>query len=150
MDGRGESASVRHAGRRYRIDRMRDVCGAGTVREFWHGHGVIGSERRWLGDRFAARSVWYAAVNPAGKPFAAKVREDGLSSRRAAVSWLLAQDTPCPAGPVRAVLLCQSCPYVWEQAETDSAEFAALVRAGCPDCGGWIWLGELLGDGPAS
>ena len=46
---------------------------------------------------------------------------------------------------VRAVLVCQTCPYVWEPAGVDADEFAALVRWGCPDCGGWVWLGELVG-----
>lgn len=45
----------------------------------------------------------------------------------------------------RAVLVCQSCPYVWEPAVGDAGEFAALVRWGCPDCGGWVWMGELVG-----
>lgn len=44
----------------------------------------------------------------------------------------------------RAVLVCQSCPFVWEPDGTTAEEFAALVRTGCPDCGGWVWLGELV------
>ena len=43
-----------------------------------------------------------------------------------------------------AVLVCQACPYVWEPGAVDPDEFAALVRSGCPDCGGWVWLGELI------
>lgn len=43
------------------------------------------------------------------------------------------------------VLVCQSCPYVWEPATVAADEFAALVRQGCPDCGGWVWLGEVVG-----
>lgn len=50
----------------------------------------------------------------------------------------------------RAVLVCQFCPYVWEPAQTGSDEFAALIRSGCPDCGGWVWLGELVGAGDRS
>lgn len=46
-----------------------------------------------------------------------------------------------------AVLVCQDCPHVWEPARTTATEFAALVRAGCPDCGGWVWLGELVESG---
>lgn len=46
-----------------------------------------------------------------------------------------------------AVLVCQDFPHVWEPARTTAAEFAALVRAGCPDCGGWVWLGELVESG---
>jgi hypothetical protein len=45
----------------------------------------------------------------------------------------------------RALLVCQTCPYVWEPARVDADEFAALVRWGCPDCGGGVWLGELIG-----
>ncbi|MGQ0575736.1 MAG: hypothetical protein ACT4RN_16265 [Pseudonocardia sp.] len=147
MDGSGERVTVQHAGCRYRVVRRRDVNGRGTVQEFWRGHGVIGSEKRWLGGRYAARLSWYAAVNPAGKPFAASERRTDLSSRRAAVRWLLAHK-PAPE-PTRAVLVCQACPYVWEPTQTDADEFAVLVRAGCPDCGGWIWLGELVGAGGA-
>jgi hypothetical protein len=44
----------------------------------------------------------------------------------------------------RAVLVCQVCPYVWEPAVVTPEEFAELVRSGCPDCGGWVWLGELI------
>ncbi len=46
-----------------------------------------------------------------------------------------------------AVLVCQTCPYVWEPGVTGAAEFAELVRDGCPDCGGWVWLGELVETG---
>lgn len=45
---------------------------------------------------------------------------------------------------VRAVLVCQSCPYVWEPDSTTSEQFADLVRSGCPDCGGWVRVGELV------
>lgn len=142
MDGWGERVTVRHGGSRYRVVRTRNVNGRGTVQEFWHGYGLIGSEKRWIGGRYAARLRWYAAVNPAGKPFAASARVKDLPSRRAAVRWLLAQK-PTPA-PMRAVLVCHACPYVWEPAVSDADEFAVLIRDGCPDCGGWIWLGELV------
>ncbi len=33
---------------------------------------------------------WAAAVNPTGEPFEATTRVEGLSSRRAALRWLLA------------------------------------------------------------
>jgi hypothetical protein len=49
-----------------------------------------------------------------------------------------------PALASRAVLVCQTCPFVWEPGAVDADEFAALVRSGCPDCGGWVWLGELV------
>lgn len=55
--------------------------------------------------------------------------------------YALEPDT-APTG--RAVLVCQTCPYVWEPAAVDAEEFAALVRYGCPDCGGWVWVGELI------
>jgi hypothetical protein len=45
----------------------------------------------------------------------------------------------------RAVLVCQTCPFVWEPAAVTADEFAALVRQGCPDCDGWVWLGEVIG-----
>lgn len=142
MDGSGERVTVRHGGCRYRVVRTRNVNGRGTVQEFWRGHGVLGSEKRWLGGRYAACLSWYAAVNPTGKPFVAGARVTGLPSRRAAVRWLLVQ-TPAPE-PTRAVLVCHACPYVWEPAVTHADEFAGLVRAGCPDCGGWVWLGDLV------
>lgn len=47
-----------------------------------------------------------------------------------------------------AVLVCQSCPHVWELGSVAPEEFGALVRTGCPECGGWVWLGELV-DGVA-
>lgn len=85
-----ETRSVRHDGHRYRIERTRDVLGPGTVREFWPGRGVIGSQRTWLGHRHAARPTWYAAVNPTGQPYRATARQEQLPSRRAAIRWLLA------------------------------------------------------------
>lgn len=84
-----ETVTVRHEGRRYRIERGPGLQ-AGTVREFWPGRGVIGSQRAWLGDRHAARPTWYAAVNPTGQPYRATVRKEQLRSRRAAIRWLLA------------------------------------------------------------
>ncbi|MFC5996742.1 hypothetical protein ACFQE5_21265 [Pseudonocardia hispaniensis] len=147
MDGLGEQLTVRHGGCLYRIVRRRDANGQGTVQEFWRGHGVVGSEKRWLGGRYTARLSWYAAVNPAGRAGAARCRTEGLPSRRAAVSWLLAQQ-PAPE-LIRAVIVCQACPYVWEPARTERREFEVLVRDGCPDCGGWVWLGELAECGGA-
>ncbi len=88
--GSTETVSVRHEGRRYRIERTHDVLGPGTVREFWPGRGVIGSQSTWLGHRHAARPTWYAAVNPTGQPYRATVRDERLPSRRAAIRWLLA------------------------------------------------------------
>lgn len=50
--------------------------------------------------------------------------------------------TSVPGGS--AVLMCHSCPYVWEPARVGAVEFAELVRSGCPSCGGWVWVGELV------
>jgi len=46
-----------------------------------------------------------------------------------------------------AVLVCQSCPHVFEPARMTADEFATLVGEGCPECGGWVWLGELVETG---
>lgn len=45
--------------------------------------------------------------------------------------------------PERGVLVCSTCQDTWEPAASSAEEFAALVAAGCPGCGGWVWLGEL-------
>lgn len=45
--------------------------------------------------------------------------------------------------PERAVLVCSTCRDTWEPAAVDAEEFAGLVADGCPECGGWVWLGEL-------
>ncbi len=46
--------------------------------------------------------------------------------------------------PERGVLVCQGCHQVWEPAQTGADDFAALATAGCPECGGWVWIGELV------
>lgn len=81
------------AGHRYRIERRPGTDGPGTVTEFWPGHGLISSHRRWLGDRHARRVTWSAAVNPTGTAFHATAHTEGLPSRRAAITWLLAHTT---------------------------------------------------------
>ncbi len=95
-----ETITVRYEGRRYQIERTHGAFGPGTVREYWPGHGLIGSEKRWLGDRFAAQSLWYAAVNPSGEPFRATARREQFRSRRAAIRWLLAETTPARHGVI--------------------------------------------------
>jgi hypothetical protein len=90
-----ETVTVQHEGRQYRIQRRPGLT-TGTVREFWPGRGVVGSERAWLGHRHAARPTWYAAANPTGEPFKATARAEQLPSRRAAIRWLLAATTPPP------------------------------------------------------
>jgi len=51
--------------------------------------------------------------------------------------------------PKGTVLVCADCPYVWEPAALSGEEFADLIRTGCPECGGWVWLGELAEAGEA-
>lgn len=46
----------------------------------------------------------------------------------------------------RAVLVCQLCPYVWEPGKMMAEEFASVLRTGCPNCDGWVWLGELFSE----
>lgn len=87
---RTETVVVTHEGQRYRIERTHDVAGPGTVKEYWPGRGIVCSERRWLGHRYAARLSWYAAINPTGEPFKATARAEDFPSRRAAIRWLLA------------------------------------------------------------
>lgn len=44
---------------------------------------------------------------------------------------------------VSPVLACQGCSYAWEPGTTEVAEFDGLMREGCPDCGDWLWVGEV-------
>jgi len=146
-----ETVTAQHEGRRYRIERGPGVT-AGTVREFWPGRGLIGSQRVWLGDRHAARPTWYAAVNPTGQPYRATVREERLPSRRAAIRWLLARPRrrgclmpeTANAGP-HTVLVCTDCGDVWEPDLTDPTG-----HTGCGNCGGWTWIGEITGPAPTT
>lgn len=43
-----------------------------------------------------------------------------------------------------AVLVCSICHDTWEPATVGAEEFAAVAAEGCPACGGWVWLGELV------
>lgn len=42
------------------------------------------------------------------------------------------------------VLVCTECRAIWEPTSGSGiAEAGAIVRDGCPSCGGWSWVGEL-------
>lgn len=43
-----------------------------------------------------------------------------------------------------AVLVCSSCRDTWEPVTVGAEEFAGIAADGCPSCGGWVWLGELV------
>jgi Zn-finger nucleic acid-binding protein len=45
------------------------------------------------------------------------------------------------------VLVCESCPYAWEPGTADRAEVDSLIQDGCPDCGGWLGVGEIAEHG---
>lgn len=42
----------------------------------------------------------------------------------------------------RVVLICQACHHAWEPGLDDPAELTSL---GCRRCGGWTWMGEVMG-----
>ncbi len=48
------------------------------------------------------------------------------------------------------VLVCQGCRHEWEPQPGDLREIEQLVSDGCPHCGDWLFLGQLLpvGDRP--
>jgi hypothetical protein len=58
------AVTLTYRGRRHRVYRTAEPAGAGTVKEYWPGRGVIGSNRKWLGHRYTERLYWWAAVNP--------------------------------------------------------------------------------------
>ena len=88
---RVETITVHHQGQTYRIERSTTNQNdpAGSIHEYWEGHGVIGSHRKWLGHRYTRRLYWYAAINPTGQPYKATRRANDLPTRRAAITWLL-------------------------------------------------------------
>ncbi|MBW0091431.1 hypothetical protein I4I73_21530 [Pseudonocardia sp. KRD-184] len=43
-----------------------------------------------------------------------------------------------------AVLVCSLCLDTWEPASVGAEEFDVIAADGCPTCGGWVWLGELV------
>lgn len=83
-----ETVTVTHDGQRYRIERTAGYQD-GTVVERFPGLGLIGSSRAWRGHTWAKGCTWWAAVNPTGEPGKATANVEGLSSRRAAICWLL-------------------------------------------------------------
>jgi hypothetical protein len=81
-------------GRAYMVDRT-DGDQPDTVTEWWEEIGLIGSERRWLGDRYTKQVKWWATRNPSGEPGQATAYSAGFASQRAAVLWLIREgDTP--------------------------------------------------------
>jgi hypothetical protein len=45
---------------------------------------------------------------------------------------------------VQLVLVCQGCRYAWEPtASTFTPEQLRPLAGGCPQCGDWLFLGEL-------
>jgi hypothetical protein len=85
-----QALTVIFEGTRYRILRRPGLVER-TVEERWPGRGIVASERLWLGYDYSERLRWYAAINPACEPFRALERVDNLTSRRAAIRWLLAR-----------------------------------------------------------
>jgi hypothetical protein len=50
---------------------------------------------------------------------------------------------PAPAEG-RAVLICQGCHFAWEPASMVwTGEYLQALSGGCPECGDWLYLGEL-------
>lgn len=55
------------------------------------------------------------------------------------------------AGGPHLVLICAACRYAWEPLSgTWTAEDRQAFAAGCPECGDWLFLGELADPGPAT
>lgn len=49
----------------------------------------------------------------------------------------------------RPVLICQGCRYAWEPAAPDwTAEHLQALSSGCPECGDWLYLGEIAPPDP--
>jgi hypothetical protein len=46
------------------------------------------------------------------------------------------------------VLDCQGCTYTWEPGRVDLDDLAELLGSGCPQCGDWLWFGELAVPAP--
>lgn len=45
-----------------------------------------------------------------------------------------------PPAPARVVVCCTPCQRAWKP---DPRGWPEPVATGCPDCGGWTWIGEL-------
>jgi hypothetical protein len=51
-----------------------------------------------------------------------------------------------PVAERRVVLICAGCGYGWEPDGPQwTEEHLRALSAGCPECGDWLWLGELAG-----
>jgi formate dehydrogenase maturation protein FdhE len=49
-----------------------------------------------------------------------------------------------PTEASAVVLACTGCDHAWEVSLDDMAgEAAAAGATGCPECGGWTWVGQL-------
>lgn len=56
--------------------------------------------------------------------------------------------TPDAAAP-HVVLICQGCRYAFEPAGSDwTPEYMRALAGGCPECGDWLYLGELADPSP--
>ncbi|MDN5931798.1 hypothetical protein ACVGOW_00945 [Pseudonocardia saturnea] len=57
--------------------------------------------------------------------------------------------TPAAVAKPRPVLICESCRYAWEPAVPSwTAEHVQALSNGCPECGGWLYLGEIAPTNP--
>lgn len=44
----------------------------------------------------------------------------------------------------RLVLICEGCRYAWEPLAAEwTTDHLRAFAAGCPECGDWLYLGEL-------
>jgi hypothetical protein len=56
---------------------------------------------------------------------------------------------PATAAPDRRmVLICESCRYAFEPLWQWTAEHLQALADGCPECGDWLYLGELVDPDP--
>jgi hypothetical protein len=62
-----ELTAATYRRRRYLIERRAGYA-PDTIVETFPGIGLVGSDRRWLGGRWATRATWWAARNPSGQP----------------------------------------------------------------------------------
>jgi hypothetical protein len=56
----------------------------------------------------------------------------------------------CPSYTLRGrgkaglLLVCTDCQHAWEPELLDPTDQAEAMSIGCPLCGGWTWIGELM------
>ncbi len=48
----------------------------------------------------------------------------------------------------RVVLICAGCRYAFDPLGDWTAEHLQAFAGGCPECGDWLYLGELADPGP--